>query len=173
MPFERGSREVVYASEWVNVYVDQVTFPDGQVIARFHLLDFDQPGVAAVVRNAQGDVLLVQSYRYTSQSLGWELPAGRIEVGESVVEAARREVLEETGYTSEGHTELYAYYPMIGIANHVYHLVECRAVEQVGTFDPAEIKAVRWFTREEVAGMIARREIIDGLALMGLIMCVR
>lgn len=173
MRFERRSRKVIHESEWVNLYIDDVRFPDGYSIERFYLLGFDWPGVAAVPQNDRGDFLLVRVYRYTSQTLRWELPAGRIETGESIIEAAQREVLEETGYLSERFDHIYSYYPMIGIANHVYHIVRCRATEQVGTFDPAEINDVRWFTRTEIEALIAEREIIDGLALTALLMCLR
>lgn len=51
-------------------------------------------GVCAVVRRASGEVLLIRTAK-----AGWELPGGRVEQGEELHAALRREVLEETGYT--------------------------------------------------------------------------
>jgi len=87
----------VYQSPWVNLYVDRVRFPNGRVIEHYHLLDFEHSSVVAVVENDEGDVLFVRVCRYTTGSADWELPAGGVEANESVIEAVRREVVEETG----------------------------------------------------------------------------
>ena len=95
---KRLSRTVIYENPWVNLYVDKVRFPDGRIIEQHHLLDFEKEAVAALVENSEGQVLLVHVYRYTTDTIEWEIPAGSVEEGESILEAARREVWEESGY---------------------------------------------------------------------------
>jgi ADP-ribose pyrophosphatase len=168
----RLGRAVVYESPWVNLYVDEVQFPNGCIIARHHLLDFG-PSVVALVENGAGQVLMVRVCRYTTCRTEWELPAGGVEPGESVEEAARREVLEETGYGIAGYEHVYAYYPMNGIANKMMHVVRCRATERTADFDRDEVSDVRWFSRDEVRRMIAAREITDGVALVPLLLLSR
>lgn len=164
------SRTVIYENPWVNLYVDAVRLPEGRVIDQYHVLDFEKESVAAVVENAEHDVLFIQSYRYVTDSLEWEIPAGWIDAGESALDAAIREVREETGYDLLKCQLLYTYYPMNGIANKRFHIVGGHAGEQQGAFDRNEVRAVRWVSRPEVQAMIQQQQIHDGFALTALLL---
>src|SRR5262245_37342767 len=136
---ERLSRIIVYESPWVNLYLDKVRFPNGHIIEKYHLLDFPRDAVATIVENDLGSVVFVRISRYSTGLTEWELPAGGVEIGETTIEAARREVLEETGYTTEDHQLVYSYYPMNGSANKLFHIVHCKAIERVQEFDENEV----------------------------------
>jgi ADP-ribose pyrophosphatase len=170
MKAERLSREVVYQSPWVNLYLDKVKFPNGLVIEKFHLLDFPRGAVTAIMENEAGNILFVRIFRYTSGRTEWELPAGGVEIGESEIEAAKREVLEETGYISDGHEMIYSYHPMNGNANKLFHVVRCKAVDCIQDFDKNEVSETHWFTKEEVKAMIQDKVISDGFTLTALLL---
>lgn len=167
---ERLARTVIYQSKWVNLFVDKVRFPNGQVIERHHLLDFEQPAVTVLVEDEQERILFVRVCRYTTGNCNWELPAGGVEAGESALEAAGREVLEESGYACSDFEEMYSYYPMNGIANKQFRIFRCRAGKQVGEFDRGEVSEVRWFRREEIQEMIREKSISDGPTLTALLL---
>ena len=97
-----------------------------------------------------------------------EIPAGGIEIGETEIEAAKREVVEETGYSTEDHQLIYSYYPMN--ANKLFHIVHCKAIEHVQEFDPKEVSETRWVTKEEVKQMIKDKVITDGFSLTALLL---
>jgi ADP-ribose pyrophosphatase len=170
---KRLARTTIYENPWVNLYVDQVEFPHGYIIDQHHLLDFDKEAVMALVVNDHGQLLFVQVTRYPTMDSGWEFPAGSIEDGETVLEAARREVLEESGYDSCDHQLFYTYYPMNGIANQVYHIVRCRALQQVGEIDANEIRAVCWKDRTEIEHSIDQRTLLDGYTLSAYLLWTR
>ena len=167
---ERLSRIPVYESPWVNLYLDKVKFPNGLVIEKYHLLDFPHAAVTAIVENDLGKVVFARISRYTTGLTEWELPAGGVEIGETEIEAAKREVLEETGYTTESHQLIYSYYPMNGNANKLFHIVHCKAVEHVQNFDETEVSGTRWFTKDEVRQMVKDKVTKDGLTLTALLL---
>ncbi len=167
---QRLARIEIYRSAWVNLFVDRVAFPDGRIVERHHLLDFPQPGVMALVTRSDDAVLFVESYRYVTGSVEWELPAGRPEQDESILAAAQREVLEETGYQTTAPELLYTYYPANGIANLTFHIVRCRAGTDTGVFDRNEVRTVRWIPRDEVKALIRSRTIHDGFSLTALLL---
>jgi len=167
---ERLSRAIVYQSPWVNLYLDKVKFPNGHVIEKFHMLDFPHAAVIAIVENDSDEIILARIPRYTTDTVEWELPAGGMEPDESEIEAARREVLEETGYTSSNHKLIYSYYPMNGSANKLFHIVHCRAIDLVQDFDENEVSETRWFTKNEIKQMIKNKVIADGFTLTALLL---
>jgi ADP-ribose pyrophosphatase len=167
---ERLSRTVAYESSRFNVYLDKVRFPNGRVIDGFRLLDFPRASVVAIVENDEGNVVLVRICRYTTGATEWELPAGGLEIEESITDAARREVLEETGYASHSHRLIYSYHPMSGSANKLFHIVHCRGGESVQAFDRNEVSEIRWFTRDELRRLITDRAITDGFTLTAVLL---
>jgi ADP-ribose pyrophosphatase len=167
---ERLARNIIYQSSWVNLYLDTVRFPNGLLIEKFHLLDFPRPAVAAIVEDDAGRILFVRICRYASGTTEWELPAGGVETGETEIDAARREVLEETGYTSDDHKVVYSYYPMNGNATKLFHIVSCRAIERIQEFDQDEVSETRWFGRDKVKQMIKDKVVTDGFTLTALLL---
>jgi ADP-ribose pyrophosphatase len=167
---KRLARTVIYENPWVNLYVDRVEFPDGRIIKEHHLLDFEKEAVAALVEDAQGRILLVHVFRYTTDSIEWEIPAGIIEDGESIFEAAEREVWEESGYETINHEPVYTFYPMNGISNKVFHIVRCQATKKTGEFDRNEVKEFKWVTRQEIRELVEDRRIQDGFSLTALLL---
>jgi ADP-ribose pyrophosphatase len=167
---KRLSRTVVYENPWVNLYIDKVQFPGGRIIEKHHLLDFEKEAVGVLVENEQEQILLVHAYRYTTDTIEWEIPAGTIEKGESILETARREVWEESGYETTNHELIYTYYPMSGISNKVFHIVRSRAAGKVGDFDRNEVREYKWVSKKEVQEMIRNKLIKHGLSLTALLL---
>jgi len=170
---QRLSRSEIYSCPWVTLYVDKVLLPNGHIIEKYHIIDFGTPAVGVIVENELGKVLLVQVYRYPTDSVNWEIPAGRCEKGETVIEAGMREVLEESGYNSTGHQLLTSFNPINGISNETFYILKCEASNLAGEFDTDEIAAVRWCSRNEIEGMLVNNEFRDGFTLTAMLLWLR
>jgi ADP-ribose pyrophosphatase len=97
---DRVSGEVVYAGKFFEVHRDVVRLPDGAQAVRDYIR---HPGaVAMVALTADGNVILERQHRYPLARDFVEIPAGKVDAGETHLETAKRELLEETGYSDEG-----------------------------------------------------------------------
>ncbi|PID31764.1 hypothetical protein CR970_04075 [Candidatus Saccharibacteria bacterium] len=95
--WHRLKRTKVYASKFVNVYEDTVRLPSGTVIDDYTVVE--KPDVVMVVAtDTQGQLLILQEYKYAADQVLYTLPAGHKKATEDVVATAQRELLEETGF---------------------------------------------------------------------------
>lgn len=164
------SRTTIYESDWINLHADKVEMPDGKVINQMHVLDYPKEAVGAIVLDGTGRILLEYAYRYHTGVDGWEIPAGSIDKAESIIQAARRETQEETGYNTVGHKLMYTYHPSNGSSNQVFHIVCCQAQGKPQDYDKNEVREVKWFTKEEIKRMISKNDIHDGYTLSALLL---
>ncbi|MEO8369425.1 MAG: NUDIX hydrolase [Candidatus Solibacter sp.] len=116
-------------------------------------------------------VLLVRQYRLPAEKRMWELPAGRLDPGEKPLQAAKRELKEETGYKADKWTRLASYYASPGFVQErmTIYLAEDLTEGEATPMDDEQIEA-RWFKRKELAKMIDDGEIEDGKTLIGFLM---
>jgi 8-oxo-dGTP diphosphatase len=100
-------------------------------------------GVSGVVTNARGEVLLIRTAKF-----GWELPGGRIERGEDLHAALRREVREETGYTLETIGRITGIYAHTGSDTLLVVVLATATSRQAATQDEDALEAA-WFRRDD------------------------
>ena len=90
----------VFKSSFITLLQEKLEKPDGTVVADYYSIK-RRDVVYTVALTNKNDVLLVCQYKNGVKDLIWELPAGFVDQGEKPVEAATRELLEETGYKGE------------------------------------------------------------------------
>jgi ADP-ribose pyrophosphatase len=93
----RKSRKEIVKDRWISLYADECVLPGGQIVEPFYVLE-EKEWVQVVAVDGDGAILLTRLYRYPADWLGWELPCGAVDPGEDPLEAAKRELQEETGY---------------------------------------------------------------------------
>src|SRR4030067_2344854 len=94
---ERIKSDLIYSGKIFNVYRDEVKLPNGRQTYRESI---DHDGAVAVVPLDAGDVILVRQFRYPTGYELLEIPAGKLNNGESPERCALRELEEEVGYTA-------------------------------------------------------------------------
>ncbi|HET9078879.1 MAG TPA: NUDIX hydrolase, partial [Acidimicrobiales bacterium] len=105
-------------------------------------------------------------HRFITDTWGWEIPAGRIDAGETPAEAGAREVLEETGWRPGPLEPLITYQPTNGLSDQRFHLFRAAGATRVGEpSDPAESERVEWVGPAEVREIARRGQMVDGLSL--------
>ncbi|MNN49993.1 ADP-ribose pyrophosphatase [compost metagenome] len=113
------STEPIFTGKVVSLQVDTVELPDGTTGKREIV---KHPGAVAVVAIREGRLLLVDQFRQAMGRCELEIPAGKLEKGEDPLEAAQRELQEETGYTCGKMTHLHSFYTSPGFADEIIHL---------------------------------------------------
>src|SRR5215831_6301155 len=99
-------------------------------------------------------ILLVRQYRLPAEKYLWELPAGRLDPGEKPLQAAKRELIEETGYRARKWTKLASYFASPGYVQErmTIFLAEDLTAGEATPMDDERIE-VRWFTKKELSDM--------------------
>lgn len=159
----------VYEGKVLSLDVDEVEEPGGVRAVREVVRH--RGSVAALPVHADGRMVLVRQYRYPVDALVWELPAGRLDPGESVEDAARREMEEEVGLRPGRLEALAVFYTTPGFCDEAMHLFRASDLQSVPARPEADERIeAREFTRAEVREMIRRGELREGKTLVALLM---
>lgn len=167
---QKLNRTTIYESQWINLYTDKVLMPSGKVIEKYHVLDYPNQSVGILLTNEKNELCFIQSLRYTTQKVQWELPAGGIDKGEEILDAAKREVYEETGYMAEKLELLYTFNPSNGMSNQVMHIVTAQISDKPQKkFDTDEVFTIEWFSYADVQELVKKNDVHDGVSLVAVL----
>ena len=136
--------ELVYQGLFLKVRRDKALLPDGSIHGREWVV---HPGASAILALADdGRVLIERQFRYAMQQVYVEIPAGKIDPGETPLQTARRELLEETGYTAKQWALLTRIHPAIGFTNEIIDIFVARELgaRETRKLDHGELLEIDW-----------------------------
>lgn len=157
--------EYLSRKPWYTVRHERLALPDGRIIPDYYVFEYpDWVNITAIDR--EGRFVMIDQYRHGLGETSYEIPAGVIETSDSTpLEAARRELFEETGYGGGTWRLLTSISANPATQNNITHCFLATGVERIGTqhLDATEDIGVHLFTRSEVLGLLRTDSIRQAL----------
>ncbi|MCX5970027.1 MAG: NUDIX hydrolase [Coprothermobacterota bacterium] len=167
MTEKRLRQSLIYRGKIISLEKQEVLLPSGRLAEREIVR---HPGAVAILAiNEEGEVLIEEQYRAALDETIWEIPAGKLEPGESILTCAQRELLEETGYEATQWKHLHSFYTSPGFCDEVVHLFLAESLvkkEAKPEFD--EEITTQFFSRERLAALLKPGRTCDGKTLLAL-----
>ena len=162
------SSESVFKGVLLDVRKDRVLLPNGKESVREYIA---HPGAVVILAFLpNGNLLFERQFRYPLRRVFLELPAGKIDPGESIIDTARRELLEETGYTASDWEYLGVMHPCIGYSDERIEIFEARGLHLAGEkqLDHNEFLDVVEVSPEEARQAVWNGQITDAKTITAL-----
>jgi ADP-ribose pyrophosphatase len=165
-------QNIVYRNNWVNVYLDDVRFPNGKS-GKYTRIAEREPGTGVVVLPLRGRkrLGLLRIYRYPIHSWQWEVPRGISESGQNQKENAERELREETGLVARQLITVGKIFPNSGLLTTSVDVFVARLGNsnlRPRTSVEEAIREIRFFSIDEITKMIKNNQIEDAFTLASL-----
>lgn len=160
------SSEYVFRDRWFQARADSCEFPDGRIIEPYYVVELpDWANIIVVTKEER--IILVRQYRYPVDQITFELPGGVIEKNEDPLAAAKREMEEETGYTSTDIEFLLKLAPNPAINNNTAYFYLARNATPTVTvnLDALEDIDVVSFSKEEIIQLLRENKMQHGVQI--------
>jgi ADP-ribose pyrophosphatase len=165
------SSRIAYKGPVFTVTTDEVEEPGG-IRARRDVVRHSGSIVVLAVDGPAADprVLLERQYRHAAGQMMWELPAGRIDGGERELAAAKRELLEETGYTARLWKKILHFYVSPGFLDETMSIYLARGLRPgIAQPEPDEKILTRFFPLSAALRMVRKGLIRDAKTIAGVL----
>lgn len=164
--------ETVFDGKLLHVNRDRVRLPDGSITTREYIV---HPGAVLMLPvRPDGKLVLVRQYRYPLRRVFLEFPAGKLDPGEDALATARRELVEEAGYTARRWTRLGVIHPLIAYSTEAIELYLAEELEHVGAkLDEGEFLEVLELSVDEMLDRLDRGEVTDAKTVTAFLLYLR
>ncbi len=166
------TREFVFRGRIFDAALCRAELPDGTEVGREVICH--SGGVSVLPLEDDGMVTMVRQFRYGVQDVTLEIPAGKLEKGEDPLEAAKRELSEETGFTAEEIIPLHINYPSPAILSEIIYVYLARGLKKGDAHpDEGEFISVERYHISELVEMVMQGKITDGKTQIAILKTAR
>jgi ADP-ribose pyrophosphatase len=172
-PWKTLSTREIYKNKWMRLREDAAELPNGKTTIYGVIESGECVGVLPFIDDQH--VVLVRQYRYVfGEGNRWEMPTGGVEPGETLLEAAQRELREEIGYNAAQLEQINTYYTSKSIMYEIAHLYIGRDLTQIqATPDETEFLEIEAFPFDRVLQMVLKGEIRDSMTILAVLYAAR
>jgi ADP-ribose pyrophosphatase len=171
-PWRTLSSTQIYTNKWLALREDLVALPDGRTTIYGVVTCGRCVGLLPFLD--RDTVLLVRQYRYVAGRATWEMPTGGVHAGETVEQAAQRELAEEIGYRAGHLIPVSIYHTSKSVMDETAHLFLADRLSRAETpADETEFIEVRPFPFDEVLRMVLNGEIVDSMTIIAVLLAAR
>lgn len=164
-------KEKVFSSKWIIVFREKVLLPDQSIVDDFYTVSGNTL-VSIVAVTPDQKIILIKQYRHGVNKILWDIPGGGAETGEPPLGAAKRELMEETGYRAQHWTLLGQFYPdpaRSPTTKHIFFASKAIPVKE----SAEESIQVKLSTVKQIKTLLKQNEIEELTAALALQMALR
>lgn len=167
-PWITHSEKLVYDSNWISLYHHECTNPAGKP-ASYSIVHFKHLAIGILPVDEQSNIWLVGQWRYPIRQYSWEIPEGGGKPEEDPLDAAKRELREETGLEAGEWTELFRMHLSNSATDEVAILFKAEKLVQKNSMpEESEVLEVRKISLAEAMEKVKKGEITDSLSVSGI-----
>lgn len=168
-PWKVKESEVVYQNPWIEVVHNEVTIPNGKN-GIYGVVNFKNIAIGVIPIDQDGNTWLVGQYRFPLGAYSWEIPEGGCPYGEDPVDAAKRELLEETGLVASTYQLLGKIHTSNSVCNEtgfIYLATDLR--QELPQPEDTEILQLIKLPLKKAIEKVLNGEITDSISVAGLL----
>ncbi|TAH17827.1 MAG: NUDIX hydrolase [Cytophagales bacterium] len=168
-PWTTLSTRQVYDNAWISVREDQIINPTGGK-GIYGVVSFKNIAIGIIPIDSEGNTYLIGQYRYSLNEYSWEIPMGGGKIGVDMLESAKRELKEETGFTALKWTEIMKIHTSNSVTDEVGYVFVAEYLEAGETeFEETEQLHIKKLPFEEAVMMVMRGQITDAISIAGIL----
>ncbi|WP_304236241.1 NUDIX hydrolase [Jiulongibacter sediminis] len=172
-PWTTIREEVVYANNWIEVVHKDVLNPNGNP-GVYGQVNFKNIAIGVIPVDEEGNTWLVGQYRFPLEEYSWEIPEGGCPEGENMLDAAKRELKEETGLEASSYEMICKIHTSNSVCKEVAYIYLAKDLKQ-GKAQPEDTEqlVVKKLKLSEAIQMVMDNKITDSMSVAGLLKAER